>query len=173
MLKSFLLSIVTALALFTGEAEAKKYDIYPVTVLNTIPSEASGIWTPQTDGVNLGLSVTLISGAYYVPASFGLPATCGSYLGIRTTFPRSVPNTTIAGQNDLLSASFPQTFGTPYALLIPGKPGLAGNITFNSFDPVADSLTVTIQDNTTGFNGQIVLRRYLNLSMPTPVQCGQ
>lgn len=165
--------VVGFLALvFSCFAVARPYT-YPVVPQTTpIPSYVTGVWVPLTyPSGSYGVTLTLVSGKYYVASSWGLPNTCGAALHLLGTFPKSNPNATVAGQLSVFEPTGdPFVFGTSFTLLQPGKPGYPATITLVSYDLITDRLTINISQQS-GFNGLLVMQRYIDLEPRIPLGC--
>jgi hypothetical protein len=174
-IRNWIFGAVLGLAVAFGAVAKPVYQTLPPVTTQAITNEVSGVWIPVNPTLHpqtIGLSLTVISGKYFIPAQWpGTVDTCGNYLGIRGSFPKSNPNTAIAGERDILDPTNPVNFGTEFLIRIPGRPGIASYVRIDSFDPVANQLTVTFSQNTFGFNGTIVLARAVHLYYPTPLGC--
>lgn len=174
-LKNWIYGMIVGLTLAFGVSAKQEYQIQPPVVpAQTITNQLSGIWVPLNPASPtsvIGLSLTVISGKYFIPAQWGLPNTCGNYLNLKASVPKFNPNTTIAGEREVSDPSSPISFGTEFLMRIPGRPGIATYVRFDSYDAATDRLTVTFSQNSTGFNGQLVMARYLQVYYPSPLEC--
>lgn len=171
-IKSLIFGAIIALAISFGVSAKPNYVTLPPVQGQALPDEISGIWIPATyPAGSIGLSLTVIAGKYFIASQFGLPDTCGNYLGLRGSFPKTNPNTTIAGERDVVDPQNPISFGTEFLLRIPGKPGFPAYVRIDSYSPQFNRLYVTVSQNSFGFNGQIELVRQVTISYPTPLGC--
>lgn len=174
-LKKLMLGLAMVFCSVNAVEARQIFDTQPPAVVRSVGSELSGVWVPvypsQLPPGMFGLSATIISGKYFVSSQWGLPDTCGTYLGLKATVPKSTPNTTIAGEREVFEPTGQINYGTDFILMIPGKPGTAASVRFDSYDPGTDRLTATFSQNNYGFNGQVVLRRYLTVLYPSPAGC--
>lgn len=175
-LKNWFYAVIVGLTLSLGATAKPIYNLQPpAPVVNSaITNEISGVWIPSnpTTAPNLiGLSLTVISGKYFVQSQWGLPDTCGNYLGLKASVPKSSPNTTIAGEREIFDTASPVNFGTEVLMRIPGRPGIATYVRIDSYNQSAQELIVTFSQNSFGFNGQINLVRSVQFYYPTPLGC--
>lgn len=135
---------------------------------NPVPELITGVWTP-TYGTPIGLTFTFAAGRTVPVSTWG--SGCTNVLLIRGAFPKSVPNAVVYGEKTVMDGNNVPVFGTPYILIHPGKPGTPATVTIDSYNPIADQVTVTVSNNSSGYNGQIVLSRQFNLIFPQTPGC--
>lgn len=158
-------SLVAALALFASSSLLAKepVDMNALTdppngtFLTELAPEASGYWRPLN---SVGVKMSLTVGYYFVEATWA-GQTCGAHMKAIVALPKaSNQNDVQYGEAEIFNASgLGATLNTPYNLLT-SRYGYLGTISFVSYDPFQDRLTITLSTNN-GPNGTYTLVRDL------------
>lgn len=163
--------ILVAASLVSVSATAKMdYSSLPPQpiVSAVIPEAITGVWVP-TYGTPIGVSFTFAAGRVLPSAPWG--SGCSNVLLIRGSFPKSNQANVSYGEKTVMSGTNVPTFGTQHIMIHPGKPGTPATVSIDSYNPVLDQVTVTISNNTFGYNGSVVLSRQFNLIFPQTPGC--
>lgn len=172
----YLIGAVAAFLLTVSSVSYAKpdYRIFPVipAPASVLPADLTGFWEPMpSDLANRGLGLSIVVGKYFAASQNGLPNTCGNYLELRGSFPKGYPATTVYGERAAYDPQGSIVFGTEFMLYVPKPASVAASVRLNSYDAAAGTLSVTISNNSGGFNGTTTLRRRLQLIYPLPTGC--